>query len=237
MRILVLDQCSGSKSYPNSSPTFSLEDLEGRSREDVLDEDGVAARRARNLYDGRQQRRIDGAVDALREAGHDVDRYFVSAGFGLVEETELLPPYDVTFQDFSDEEIRDRAESLGLQEAVSELLASVPAYDVAFLALGKDYYTAIGFPQVLDEGTDSTTVIFNGEETPDKGPNVVSIPARTPEARESGVTVVELKGKYIQNFADYLVEEGSVKSTDEIRHACTNGLTKQADFEEFSESL
>lgn len=233
MRILVLDQCSRSKSYPEGSPTFSLEDLEGRSREALLDEDGVAAKKARNLYDGRQQRRIDGAVDALRDASHHVDRYFVSAGFGLVEETELLPPYDVTFREFSDDEIRDRAECLGLQEAVSELLASVPAYDVAFLALGKDYYTAIGFPDVLEHCSDTITVVFNSEVVGEGDSTVISIPARTPQARERGVNVIELKGRYFQNFVENLLKYGSLETRDEVREACLREGTEQADIADY----
>lgn len=233
MRILVVDQCSGSKSYPDGSPSLTLADLDGRSREELLAEDGVAARKARRLYDGRQQERIDGAVDALRDAGHDVDRYFVSAGFGLVEETELLPPYDVTFQEFSDEEISERAESLGLPEAVSDLLASDPPYDIAFLALGRDYYTAIGYPDVLDGFSGGTVVVFNSAEVAATRSHVVSLPARTEEARTRGVIVVELKGKYLQNLTEVLREEGAVRSDDRIQQACLEGTGEQTNVEDF----
>lgn len=230
MRILVLDQCSATKSYPDGSPTFSLDDLENRSREDLLSEDGVAATKARNLYNGRQQTRIDAAVDALREAGHEVDRYFVSAGFGLVEESDFLPPYNVTFHDFSDDEIQERAENLGLREAVSNLLKSNPTYDMAFLALGNDYYKAIGFPDVLDSPSETTTIVFNGKDAIKPGSDVLSLPARTDEARELGVTVLELKGKYLQNFARNLIERGPFHSKMGIRDSCLNNWTRQTEF-------
>lgn len=232
MRILVLDQCSGSKSYPEGSPMFSLDDLEEHSREGLLEEGGVAAKKARNLYDGRQQRRIDGAVDSLRDAGHHVDRYFVSAGFGLVEETELLPPYDVTFQDFSDDEIRERADDLELSREVSKLLSSEPAYDVAFLALGGDYCTAIGVPDVLEDFSGDTAVVFNNSEAASARSRVLSLPARTKDARDRGVIVVELKGKYLQNFARTIRQGEPVLEDAKLRDACLNGPAEQSDFRE-----
>jgi len=113
--ILVIDQCSGSKEIPDDAPIFGEEETLQFSREDLLARDNVPGIAARDLYTGRQQNHVKSAVRWLLRQGHDVDRYFVSAGFGLVAEDEYLP-YEVTFSSMNVSDIRERSAKLDIQK-------------------------------------------------------------------------------------------------------------------------
>ncbi|MEA5409613.1 hypothetical protein VB773_19890 [Haloarculaceae archaeon H-GB2-1] len=89
--VLIIDQCSGSKEFPDDAPVFDADETLQFSRQDLLARDNVPGVAARDLYTGRQQNYVRDAVRRLRSNGHSVDRYFISAGFGLVAEDDHLP--------------------------------------------------------------------------------------------------------------------------------------------------
>lgn len=218
MKVLIIDQCSGSKSYPDPSPVFDSDDIDSAEVSDVINRDGVAAKKAKNLYSGRQQAFIDEATNLLRQNGVNVDRFYISAGFGLIDESTILPPYEVTFSKMSKERIRDRSEKLGIQRNLLNLLSS-HEYDIVFLPLGKDYYTAIDVPELVREtGEDTWFALFNYADI--DWDNLISLDARTDQAREFGVIVVELKGKLIKNFAERIDEGHPVRGIEDIREHC-----------------
>lgn len=233
MKILVIDQCSKSKSHSETAPVFGLDDIAAHSREELLAQHGVPAQPARKLYAGRQQRYINDAVDALRSTGHTVDRHFISAGFGVINEATEFPPYSVTFADMGDEDIEQRAQELGLSGAVHGLVTD-QAYDVVFFALGRDYMLGLEMEDILDAiSGESIAVLFNQETVAERFDHVVSIPARTEQARDQGAIVVALKGVYLQNFADHLGRGASVTEADDIRRYCVQEVTTQTEFDQY----
>ena len=70
-----------------------------------------------------------------------VDLSIISAGFGILKETELVPPYECTFAGLSKSKIQDRSESLEIGSDFEQI--ALEPYDLYYLALGKDYFTAI----------------------------------------------------------------------------------------------
>lgn len=233
MHVLILDQCSGSKCYPDTSPVFDAADIDAHSRDDLLDRPGVATIPARDLYAGRQQEYITAAVEALRAAGHDVSRYFVSAGFGVVAEREPLPPYEVTFAEMSDSEIDVRARNVGIPGETRDLITATD-FDIGFVALGSDYLRAVKGDDLLrDFPDDALGAVFNHEDAVTDRENLVSIPARTDQAREHGTIVVALKGVYLQNFAEHLSNGREVRSAADIVEYCTTEYTTQTGFNDF----
>lgn len=233
MNILIIDQCSNSKSYPDESAVFDTSAIDETGLETLRNRDEAASLPARKLYAGRQQQYIDEAVDSLRANGNTVDRYFISAGFGLVDETEALPPYDVTFAEMSVTEIESRAASLEITERTTDVLAA-NSYDVVFFALGSDYYRALELAEVLSTlPEDTLSVVFNQEELADRYDNVVSIPARTEQAKEQGTIVVALKGTYLKNVADNLATGVELESLDDVRLACLSNPTSQKGLTDF----
>ncbi|WP_415380488.1 DUF6884 domain-containing protein [Halosimplex sp. TS25] len=217
--ILVIDQCSGSKYVPDGATIFGVDELENRSREELLGSENVRGIEAKDLYTGRQQESVTDAVRRLKADGHNVERYFISAGFGLVEESEQLPPYEVTFSDMSVGEIRDRSERLNLKSDLSKVLAQAD-YDIVFFTMGKDYYTSIDIDTAIQQvPPDRIGVVFNRDLVDDQFENIVSVPARTEDAKRHGTIVIGLKGLYLENFAENLSEVDAL-DPETIRALC-----------------
>lgn len=235
MRVLIVDQCSGSKSHPDSAPVYDVEEIDERGLDGIRDDPSSVTLPASDLYAGRQQNYVDEGVETLRRNGHDVDRYYISAGFGLVSEDTELPPYEATFKEMNTATVTERSERFGLTEELSELIAATEPYDVVFLTLGGDYYDAIDLESILSDLPDrSTAVLFNLEGTAAKFDGVVSLDARTEEAKRHGTIVVALKGQYIKNFASR-VDNSGIDSTDteEISRLCTSTESEQSGFSDF----
>jgi hypothetical protein len=233
MRVLIIDQCSGSKEVPPNAPSFDAEEIDTHGREALLARDDVPGQPARRLYTGRQQQYIDSAVDQLRAAGDSVDRVYVSAGFGLVEEETDLPPYNVTFAEMSASAIDDRAQRLGIPEAVRSRLTA-ERYDVVVFALGRDYYRACDLEKALEALPSETLgVVFNSEPVAEEYENVISISARTAEAKEYGTIVVALKGVYLQNLAAHRAAGRQIGNSDELGEYLRTEPTTQTGLGEY----
>jgi predicted nucleic acid-binding Zn-ribbon protein len=234
MRFLIIDQCSGSKDYPSEITAFEKDTIDEHSLDELLDRDDTLGIEAGELYAGRQQQKIDDAVQMLERNGHEITRYYVSAGFGLVYEHDPLPPYEVTFSEMSDAEIDARAEQLGIPDAVSDVLQAEAPYDVVYFALGSDYYRSVDLESTLEQvPDDSIAVVFNKEAVAAEFENVVSVPARTEEAKQFGTIVVALKGVYLKNLAREL-EADEEPSAEELVEYCVSEESSQTGFEEFS---
>ncbi|MFD1600467.1 DUF6884 domain-containing protein [Halobellus rarus] len=232
--VLVIDQCSGSKEIPEGAPVFDADETLRFSREDLLARDNVPGIAARDLYTGRQQQYVQDAVRRLRSNGHNVERYFISAGFGLVAEAELLPPYEVTFSSMNVGEIRERSERLHIQADLRRVLDESD-YDIVFFTLGKDYYTSIDIDEMVQEvRADHIGVVFNRELVEDQFDNIESVPARTEDAKKHGTIVVGLKGVYMKNFARY-VEGVQTLQPEVVDELCrrVEDEPSQAAFEEY----
>jgi hypothetical protein len=234
MDILIVDQCSGDKSYPEQFRPFTEEQVDSQGLETLRRKERVPKRKARDLYTGRQQQFITEAVERLRSTGDSVDRYFISAGFGVVEEMEVLPPYDVTFTGKTAAEIQTRGERLNIEEDLRELVQN--SYDIIFLSLGSDYYRSFDLRGLSNTVPKETWLVcFNCEELAAERKNVVSIPARTEQAREQGTIVVALKGRYLQNFAEHRAAGTLPESIDELAEYCMDGYTTQSELGQYDE--
>lgn len=231
MRILIVDQCSGSKDYPDSARLYDVEDIDQFGVETVREDSDITLP-ARDLYDGRQQQFIDEAVETLRAHDHHVDRKFLSAGFGLVNERERLPPYEATFREMDAETAMERAADFGVTEAISSLLADGEPYDVVFLSLGDDYLTPVDLEVILGSlPAETIAVLFNREEVATRFENVVSLSARTADAKAHGTITVALKGQYLKNFAMRVGD--STPTVADMVSLCTETDSSQAGFDNF----
>jgi hypothetical protein len=234
MKILVIDQCSKEKDYPDAIEPYDAEAIGESTREALLERDSTARKKARTLYAGRQQSYVTEAVDKLRRSGDTVDRYFISAGFGLVAEDDFLPPYNVTFADHTPVEIERRASKLDIQSDIVDLLSG--DYDLVFFALGGDYYRSMNLSAILEETPSDTWVVcFNCQSDIEGFENAISIPARTEQAKNHGTIVVALKGKYIQNFAEHRSHGRQVSGTEDIEVYCTTSYTTQSGLDQYDE--
>lgn len=233
MRILIVDQCSSTKDFPNDLPVIGQDETGELDREEALEKHGISGIPAETLYDGKQQRRIEDAVQTLCGVKqHKVDRHFVSAGFGLVAAEECLPPYEATFNEMSKEEMESRSQRFGLTDGLRELLRNGD-YDIVFFALGSKYYSAFELQTVISSSpSDTTIVLFNQEQVDEENDNVVSVPARTVQGKKQGSTVVGLKGTYIKNFAAALDEDEERISLSKAANYC-RGNNSQSGFDSY----
>ena len=230
--ILVIDQCSGSKDAPDGVPVFDADETLQFSCEDLLARDNVPGIAAHDLYTGRQQNYVRDAVRRLRSNGHDVERYFISAGFGLVAEDDYLPPYEVTFSSMKVGEIRERSAKLHIREDLQRVLEESD-YDVVFFTLGKDYYTSIDIDEMVQEvRSDRIGVVFNRELVENQFDNIESVSASTDDAERHGTIAIGLKGLYMKNFAKY-VEDVEVLHPETVEELCRRVDAEQPTFEEY----
>lgn len=152
-KILVVSSCTKDKLFPpdftdrHQIPPDQLWDERNDNR---VDRDFGELERYRtpasDLYRGSQHRLLMRGVGLLRQLfGPDVvDVKIISAGFGLVDEDQLLPPYNATFADQSATTIQVIAERLGIPQQMNELMHSL--YDCAFFLLGEGYLLSLGLP-------------------------------------------------------------------------------------------
>jgi len=236
MRILIVDQCSSAKKTSERNESLHKEIIDTTPLEELINREGVESYRAEELYQGRQQQRITEATKLLDQAGDDVDRVFISAGFGLVDESEELPVYNVTFNDFEAAEIDERADQLDIQADLHRLISG-DKYDIIFFALGSDYYRSANLNELLPDVPETTSVVvFNREDLDEEYDNVLSIPARTSQAKAHGTIVVALKGEYIRNFASHRAAGDSIDDMDNIKRFCEQKAGSQADLGDYSSS-
>lgn len=200
MRILIIDQCSGTKSFQESLPVVNQDGTRNADAEEILESLDIDGIQANDLYAGKQQKRITEAVHTLRRKNHEVERYFISAGFGLVSDGQRLPPYEATFNSMSKAEIADRKREFQITERLTEII-DTGNFDVVFLALGSMYYEAIDLDSLLSSVPANTAVVLFNQESLEEDRRVVSVPARTEQGAEFGSSVIGLKGTYLMNFA------------------------------------
>jgi hypothetical protein len=236
MHVLIVDQCCKQKAYPKDSETLTADDIDAAERETLLDREDVRSVPAADLYVGRQQEAIDRAVNTLRTADHTVTRVFISAGFGVVGENESLPPYNVTFSGMSASDIRKRADELSITRDLLNVIRDSPEPDVAFFALGADYFTALDTEAVLSALPGETVkVLYNREERASTLSNSISLPARNADASQYGVNAIELKGHYIERFASRFEADRDCQplSPKRIQSICTESESSQSDLGSF----
>ena len=167
MKILVFASCSKRKSI--SYPTEPrCKDIVMKEMKDSFVYRFPEKRTARNLYRGSLNISVNSAVTQLRDF-FDVGYYIVSAGFGIVEENEFVPPYNCSFLQMNNEDLIERAKALRIPEDFQEIVEKEKP-DLIYLALSKTYLTALG-----DWDTDlpCATIAF-AESTSKK---VITLPA------------------------------------------------------------
>lgn len=167
MKILVIASCSKKKSiqYPNEPTCNEITSKE--SREQILTKFPMK-KTAKDLYRGALNLSTNSAVKLLKNY-FDVSYYIVSAGFGIIEETILLPPYDCSFSDMTKDKIIERAELLNIPEDFQEIINKENP-DLIYLALGKNYLSALG---KWDEKLPCKTIAFDHSDSTD----VITLPA------------------------------------------------------------
>lgn len=156
-RILIISSCSKSKKIKNEIQIQCKSLITEKNRSKYLKELTHISLKASELYTGPQALAVTRAVKLLKHK-HQVDYYIISAGFGLVCESTLLPPYECSFSDKNKSQIIIMASQLNINQDIQ--LKITQKYDMIYLALGKKYLTALGNLDYL-LSLSSTIIIFD----------------------------------------------------------------------------
>jgi hypothetical protein len=143
LRILVVGSCGKKKRsmIPNAPRCGDL--LSRRDFTKWRKRLSMYSSKARDMYVGSQPRELTSAVDLLRSIkGVQVDYHIVSAGFGLLGENDIVPPYDCSFTGMRQTELVARASLLAIEHDFRKACRS--PHDFSYFALGSEYMTALG---------------------------------------------------------------------------------------------
>jgi hypothetical protein len=171
--ILVLSSCTGRKVIDANTSTASAE----------------------RLYVGEQHRRLMRGVNAFRAAdcSYEIDLRILSAGFGMVTGSRLLPLYDRSFAGLAGEAIDERSAEVGIPRALARVLSRNHA--LAILLLGEDYMRAAAIGSTTRFG--GPTIAFGGAALTRRAASLPLrvVPATKSEARRFSCGLIGLKGE------------------------------------------
>lgn len=168
------------------------------------------------MYQGQQHKMIVEAIEILRKFT-EIDFYIISAGFGLLNQDNLIPCYDSTFSDKTKNQILERSKKLDIMNDFKKL--PINQYDFLYLALGQKYLHSI-FD--WEKYIKSLTIAF----TPSNNDNVLSIGANNEivhALKEIGYKIhgtIGLKGDLLKMIAQKIAQ--SQKPYQKIVETTTN---------------
>lgn len=216
MKILVITSCTGRKKY---KPTNQLQP------EDFLSDERLVARSAELkdfevpaavMYTGQQHRYLMQGLERIRSIhGHGiVDLHIISAGYGLLGESDIIVPYNVTFTGLRSKEISARSDSLQLHERVETLIEN---YELVFFLVGEKYARALQLPFSVPDTVTQIFLIGTGSRKliPDLS-NTHLVPAGTSLRDKLRTTNTALKGLVFKQLCDVVCDQG-LQVFEEIR--------------------
>ncbi|MGD1853912.1 MAG: tRNA-guanine transglycosylase DpdA [Leptolyngbyaceae cyanobacterium] len=201
-RILVITSCTGEKrSKPEAQLT--LADFQKpdqlQQREAELAEFACAAGQ---LYTGMQHLRVMEGVHVLRDVLGDeaIQVQILSAGYGLIPESQTIVPYEVTFNGMKGHEVDEWATHLNVHEQFEDAIAN---YDLVFVLLGDNYLRAVKLP--IQTSPEQTLVFLASKGSAKKIKGLAAetfvLPLSNAEAKLYRYGLVGLKGFLFKQFA------------------------------------
>ncbi|MCK4637147.1 MAG: hypothetical protein KAT49_04640 [Methanomicrobia archaeon] len=161
------------------------------------------------MYLGKQHLFVKEGVAILRK-DNDVDWYIISAKYGLINESDVIEPYDLSFNEMSKKEIRRVSTQLGIEEKLYSIIQNQSSegrlvnlskgkicHDQAFFILGEKYLSSI---EDFLKNIPIPSVFFTTRTIP----SAETIKCGIEEAKKYHLSVISLKG-YL--FVEYIKKE------------------------------
>jgi len=191
--ILVVTSCTGEKLYDPCNK-LTVEDF-NNARQFKKREKELAKFRADagKMYTGKQHIALMEGVKDYRDRGGVIDVDIMSAGYGMLRETDSIVPYEVTFSKMKKTDLRLTSKYLGI---TSKLQGRILSYDLIFFLLGDNYLDAIEWP--LFTRKDQRIIFFAGDSAKYKilfKPNNYLFSAGKREAKVFHSGLIEIKGR------------------------------------------
>jgi hypothetical protein len=145
MRVSIISSCTKRKAIytPKQLVLSDFRDVDGRKeREGELLQFALPAA---EMYAGLQHLEILRGLKSIRKAVPEIrwNLKIVSAGYGLVDENDIIYPYDVTFKKMGTKRLKVWSESISIP---AKIRASLSSEDMVIFLLGSDYLRSIAPP-------------------------------------------------------------------------------------------
>jgi hypothetical protein len=198
MELLVVGSCTSKKNKRGCPSPLTEEDFDNPAT--LARREAELARwalPAAELYTGLQHLDMMKGVDAIRQrfGSAACSLKIISAGYGLVGEDRTLVPYEATFQHKRPRWISERAQRLGIPQALQH---AVRGFEAVIFLLGKEYLLST-LPPVTPCATQRLIFLTSNTNLPFH-PSSTFVPAGLEETR-FGAGLVALKGKMFELFA------------------------------------
>ena len=97
------------------------------------------------FYEGLQHKYVLEGIRSIRQTlgPESIDLSIISAKYGLLDELDIIEPYDVTFNDMKHDEIIKTARELNIHD---DMQKKVVNYDIVFYLLGLNYLKTLELP-------------------------------------------------------------------------------------------
>jgi hypothetical protein len=220
--IRIVTSCTGEKRHSPENQ-LALEDFQ-RGGDDLArreEELSSFASAAGELYTGQQHLRLMAGVAAYRQSGGEIDLRVLSAGYGLVEESRVIVPYEATFIGMASKAVREWGERIGAPAAVREALAQ--PCELQLVLLGDGYLSACALDDKVRLG--GPTIVFCGKGARRKLPTIAGllpVVLTNAHAKRFSCGLVGLKGEVAKRLLSQIaegtltVEEVSTLPPDEL---------------------
>lgn len=223
MDVLVVSGCSGDKMYDD--PPISCGEIDSETREGLLRRYPDQTASAKEMYTGQEHGVVTSAVSNLREYA-DVTWKIISAGYGLLDETDEVVAYECSFTEIGP--VQKRAKRLGYdpnelthvetRQVVarekgipSELRRTTESgYDIVFFVLSKPYL--VGVAETLRLLPDEVTAFaFASKGSKDYLGRAHWVPATEEVRAELRTSWFRIRGELLMNVTENL-SVGAVSS-------------------------
>jgi len=193
-KVLVVTSCTGNKYYSPKN-MLSLEDFK---EPDSLYRKEVELSKykmpAIHMYTGKQHEYVVEGLNILRSNyGHScIDLMIVSAGYGLLDENDLIVPYNASFSDMRTKDIIDWSRHLNIKENLEK---AIQKYDLIIFLLGADYLKSLSLP--VKAKHDQKLIFITGWSSSELIPDLDNywlIGSSQKDATIYGSALVSLKG-------------------------------------------
>jgi hypothetical protein len=199
IKILLLTSCAGEKRYnpPNSVVVKDLDDLERRQKKEKELENYKI--KAREMFISSQNMMILEGLSYLPAAANtEIDIAYISSGYGFVNASDDIIPYNVNFSAMTMSELDSRSQILKIHE---ETYYTARNYDVVLYLLGYEYLRALKLPLPLAAETRQIFFISPSDEKvlpPESDIHVILTGVE--EAAKFEVLPSELKGYFFKQL-------------------------------------
>jgi hypothetical protein len=211
MRTLVITPCSAKKRGDVSEPATAADLANPEQRARTEARLAAFAHPAIEMYTGAHHRLVMEGVQAVwQHCGREIlDVAILSGGYGLLAADQRIIPYDVTFDQFDEDELAEWVDRLQVPERTATL---VRQYDLVFYLLSGSYLAVLKLP--LDVPDSVQQIVLTGQDSLElvpPAPNLCPIVAsEAVAARRWHVKASHVRGFLFGRLCGRVVQHGPI---------------------------